>query len=238
MGGNVGIGTSSPATALDVNGIIKIGNASTSASAAGAGAVKFDNALQVSNGTDWKAVKLVGNDGSTSATAFDNLVEVAGLHSSDTGLWTTVQGYVSGGLQYTVDFTTPFTPKYQASNSNSGVYDTSGTFSGCSQGTGTGWTVWDAASYCMRGGARLCSLTELDSDTAVGGSGCSHDSRAVWTYTTDGAGKFYRGAGIGSSATNEGYVAGTDTSPTGYTLNEIGIRCCGTGASGGALWEI
>jgi hypothetical protein len=149
-----------------------------------------------------------------------------------------VQGYVSGGLQYTVDFTTPFYPKYQASNSNSGVYDTSGTFSGCSQGTGTGWTVWDAASYCMRGGARLCSLTELDSDTAVGGSGCSHDSRAVWTYTTDGAGKFYRGAGTGSSATNEGYVAGTNTSPTGYATNEIGIRCCGTSASGGALWEI
>jgi len=235
--GNVGIGVALPATALDVNGIIKIGNAGTSASAAGAGAVKYDNVLQISDGTDWKAVRMIGQDGSSSANAFDDLAEVAGLYSSDTGLWTTVQGYVSGGLQYTVDFTTPFTPKYQASNSNSGVYDTSGNFSGCSQGTGTGWTVWDAASYCMRGGARLCSLTELDANV-VGGSGCSHDNRAIWTYTTDSNGHFYRGAGINSNSTNEGYVVGTNTSPTGYSTNEIGIRCCGTSASGGALWEI
>ena len=222
---------------IDFETTIKVGNSAITASAAGAGALKYDNVLQISNGTDWKAVRMIGQDGSSSANAFDDLVEVAGLHSSDTSLWTTVQGYVSGGLQYTVDFTTPFTPKYQASNSNSGTYSTSGTFGGCSQGTGTGWTVWDAASYCMRGGARLCSLTELDAGV-VGGSGCSHDNRAIWTYTTDGNGNFYRGSGINSSSLNEGYVAGTNTSPTGYSINEIGIRCCGTSASGGALWEI
>jgi len=216
---------------------IQVGNTAITAANAGAGALKYDNVLQISNGTDWKAVRMIGQDGSSSANAFDDLSEVAGLHSSDTGLWTTVQGYQSGGLQYTVDFTTPFTPKYQASNSNSGVYSTSGTFGGCSQGTGAGFTVWDAAIYCMRAGARLCSLTELDANV-VGGSGCSHDNRAIWTYTTDSNGHFYRGAGINSNSTNEGYVVGTNTSPTGYSTNEIGIRCCGTSASGGALWEI
>jgi hypothetical protein len=222
---------------INFESTIQVGNTAITAANAGAGALKYDNVLQISNGTDWKAVRMIGQDGSSSANAFDDLVEVAGLHSSDTSLWTTVQGYVSGGLQYTVDFTTPFTPKYQASNSNSGTYSTSGTFGGCSQGTGTGWTVWDAASYCMRGGARLCSLTELDANV-VGGSGCSHDNRAIWTYTTNSNGHFYRGSGINSNSLNEGYVVGTNTSPTGYSINEIGVRCCGTSASGGALWEI
>ena len=89
----------------------------------------------------------------------------------------------------------------------------------------------------MRGGARLCSLTELDAGV-VGGSGCSHDNRAIWTYTTNSNGHFYRGSGINSNSLNEGYVVGTNTSPTGYSINEIGVRCCGTSASGGALWEI
>jgi hypothetical protein len=222
---------------INFESTIQVGNTAITAANAGAGALKYDNVLQISNGTDWKAVRMIGQDGSSSANAFDDLVEVAGLHSSDTSLWTTVQGYVSGGLQYTVDFTTPFTPKYQATNSNSGTYSTSGTFGGCSQGTGTGWTVWDAASYCMRGGARLCSLTELDANV-VGGSGCSHDNRAIWTYTTNSNGHFYRGSGINSNSLNEGYVVGTNTSPTGYSINEIGVRCCGTSASGGALWEI
>ena len=222
---------------INFGSTIKVGNSAITASAAGAGAIKYDSVLQVSDGVDWKIVRLAGNDGSTAAKAFADLGEVAGLYSSDTILYTTVQGYEAGALQYTVDFTDPANPKYQATNSNSGVYDTNGTFGGCSQGSGTGWTVWEAAIYCMRGNARLCSLAELDAN-AVGGTGCSHDNRAVWTYTTDGNGNFYRGAGISSSSLNEGYVAGTNTSPSGYTINEIGIRCCGTGASGGALWEI
>jgi hypothetical protein len=216
---------------------IQVGNSAITAANAGAGTIKYDGTLYFSDGNDWKAVSVSINDGSSVSKAFDDLSEVAGIYSSDVILYTTVQGYESSTLQYTVDFTDAANPKYQATNSNSGVYDTNGTFSGCSQGTGTGWTVWEAAIYCMRGGARLCSRAELDGNV-VGGSGCSHDNRAIWTYTTDGNGNFYRGAGINSSSTNEGYVAGTNTSPSGYTTNEIGIRCCGTGASGGALWEI
>ena len=218
--------------------IIQVGNSATTPANAGAGAIKYDGTLYFSDGNDWKAVSVSINDGSSVSKAFDDLSEVAGIYSSDIILYTTVQGYETSTLQYTVDFTDAANPKYQATNSNSGVYDTNGTFGGCSQGTGTGWTVWDAARYCMRGGARLCSRAELDSNTVVGGTGCSHDNRAIWTYTTNASGNFYRGAGINSNSTNEGYVAGTNTSPSGYSTNEIGIRCCGTGASGGALWEI
>ena len=107
--GKVGIGTSSPITKLDTSQDNIGGNVALGIFQSGAGAVKFDNVLQISNGTDWQAIKLVGNDGSTSAKAFDDLVEVAGLHSSDTGLWTTVQGYVSGGLQYNISGASDFT---------------------------------------------------------------------------------------------------------------------------------
>lgn len=47
-----------------------------------------------------------------------------------------------------------------------------------------------ASSQCAAVGARLCTLTELQSNTCMG-TGCGFDHKAVWTATACGPGQFY-----------------------------------------------
>lgn len=57
--GNVGIGTATPTTPLQVNGAVRVGASSQTAAAAGAGAIRYNTTsgqLEYSNGTAWNLV--------------------------------------------------------------------------------------------------------------------------------------------------------------------------------------
>jgi hypothetical protein len=58
--GNVGIGTTTPAAALDVAGDVKVGNSSASCSATNKGSIRYNNAtsvLEFCNGSNWNLVQ-------------------------------------------------------------------------------------------------------------------------------------------------------------------------------------
>lgn len=190
-------------------------------------------------------------DGSTSGRAFSELSDLQNLYGSDqTNLWWTWKGYFSATQipsATAVDFSTPSNPRFQtsANNGNTGGYvnssgetmygsciDTGGGVGGCSQGTSSSYTWYHAILYCMRAGYRLCRDEEIANNVATG-SGCSHDSRAIWTSTTCGSGQYRRRQGNNDGGTE--CVSATNTSPSGYPINEVGIRCC-TVNSGVSLW--
>jgi hypothetical protein len=250
--GNVGIGTSNPTELLHVNGAafveyLKLSTSSTvSASAAGDGALKYTTTLLVSNGVNWIPVFLERDGSSTKPIWF--LDDVAGVFSSDTTLY--VNPHNKGDdVSYTVDFSNPALPMYQTSLNYTLNPDLSGTVGGacvghdgalgvCVQGTTNAYDIFSAASACMKAGMRLCTRAEIKDD-ASRGSGCSHDSRAIWTSDTDGNGNYWRVQGnINSTGAGiEQFSSGDNTTPTGFDTNEIGLRCC-TPQTGVSLWEI
>jgi|GEM_PF-2150712 len=70
--GNVGIGTSTPTTALHVSGTLRISDGGETASAAGAGAIRYTaGTLEYSNGTVWTAL------GGGGATTLASLTDVS-----------------------------------------------------------------------------------------------------------------------------------------------------------------
>jgi hypothetical protein len=107
--------------------------------------------------------------------------------------------------------------------------DTTGTIAGCSQGTGSAYNWYSAKRYCELAGMRLCTAAEVRAGAGAG-SGCSHNNRGQWTSTkgTTDSTKYFivQGDGTGSSATAEQENYPYDTTITGFTTNEIGIRCC------------
>ena len=187
-------------------------------------------------------------DGSVSGRAFTELSDLANVYSSDqSNLWWTWKGAFSptqipSATQ--VDFSTPSNPRFQtsANNGSTGGYnnifgsciDTGGGVGGCTQGTSSDYNWYNAILYCMRAGYRLCTDDEIANNVATG-SGCSHDSRAIWTSTNCGGNNYRRRQGNNGGGTE--CVAATNTSPSGYTINEIGIRCC-TVNSGVSLWSV
>ena len=101
---------------------------------------------------------------------------------------------------------------------------TSGSISGCSEGTGAAYNWWNFKSYCEKAGLRLCTSAEVQAG-AANGSGCSHDSRAIWTSTPDGNGKYYYVQG--NSPYNPTARYPYDASAPNTTIAEFGVRCCG-----------
>ena len=210
---------------------IKIGDSAATAATAGAGAIKYGTRLLMSNGTDWLPIYLE-RDGTIDKPIF-YLSDLSDVYNTDKTLYVNPAG-LGDTVTYVVDFTTPSTPMYQATNTGTGFcVSTAGTVGGFSQGTGAAYDMWSAASYCMKANARLCSKANLGAAT---GSGCSHDSRGIWTTDTDASGNHW--VGQGNAPTTGGWYDPSYTGGfTGFTNNEIGIRCCGTGADS-ALWEI
>ena len=105
--------------------------------------------------------------------------------------------------------------------------DTNGDVGACTQGTSAAHSWWNAKRYCERSGGRLCTRTEMKARAAAG-TGCSHDSRSVWTSTPDGTtGKFWAVNGDWLDNARESSHYPYDTSRTGYDINEVGHRCCG-----------
>jgi hypothetical protein len=105
--------------------------------------------------------------------------------------------------------------------------NTSGEVNGCSQGTGAAYNWWNYKSYCEKAGMRLCTRQEM-LDNAVKGTGCSHDSRSVWTSTLDPAtGKYWVHPGDPGDGTPELRYPGDASAPTAATTLEYGVRCCG-----------
>jgi len=225
-------------------GYLRVGDTTLSASTAGAGSLRYDNTnttLLLSNGSAWAPVYRERDGSSTKPIYY--LSDAIGLATSDTTLYVNPHN-LGDTVQYTVDFSNAASPKYQTSrtsSSNSGssgvggeCVNTSGTIGGCSQGTSSSYDVYSHASYCMKAGMRLCTRAEIKAG-AAGGSGCSHDSRAIWTSDNDGNGNFWRVQG--NTPYNEQQVSGTNTTPSGFDINEHGIRCCNP-TSGVNLWEI
>ena len=107
--------------------------------------------------------------------------------------------------------------------------DTTGTITGCSQGTGSAYNWYSAKRYCELAGMRLCTRAEVIAG-AGNGTGCTHNYRGQWTSTkgTTDSTKYFivQGDGTSSSVTAEQENYPYDTTITGFTTNEIGIRCC------------
>lgn len=220
------------------NGALKLGNTTESAASVGAGGIKYDPAqgLLASNGSAWNPIYRE-RDGSANKP-LHYLSDVQGLYNSgDATLYVNLGG-LAETIQYTVNFDAAY-PRFKATNATSGdVFDTAGTAGGCSQGTGSAWDWYSAVTYCMKGGARPCSLAEIE-NSEIKGTGCSHDSRAIWSWTHDDAGNYYvrQGDTTGAGAGGGWYAADFTGTPSPFDLNEFGIRCCGTGSTGGAYWE-
>lgn len=110
---------------------------------------------------------------------------------------------------------------------------TDGSIDGCAQGTGASYNWFNAKLYCEKAGMRLCTRDEINAGAAKG-TGCSHDSRAIWTSTLDTAsGKYWvvQGNNSGGSAEILRYPYDASTG-TGFSLDEFGIRCCGQNSWG------
>jgi hypothetical protein len=188
-------------------------------------------------------VVTVGKDGTTSARAFTNPNDTIGYASSGTAtLYTSIYGQITP-FQTLVSFANASAPKYRTSitasqmggatigsgaSSNTGGETTliSGSGNGCSQGSSSAYNWYGATAACMKRGARLCTKTELEDGASVG-SGCSHDSRAIWTSTKNGSGQYYIQEGATSS--NNQYRSPSNMSGLGSfvpSYGEVGIRCC------------
>lgn len=102
---------------------------------------------------------------------------------------------------------------------------TSGEMNGCSQGTGASYNWFNAKMYCEKAGARLCTKAEIEAG-ASNGSGCSHDSRGIWTSTQDSNGRYYMLQGNTPYGPIVRYPS-DGSAPSNASLSQIGIRCCG-----------
>jgi hypothetical protein len=218
---------------LTVAGYIKVGDTADAASAAGAGALKYTSRLLLSNGTQWLPV-YIERDGSAAKPIYYP-DDVADIYSSGNQTLYVNPAGKGDTVQYSVNFDTPSAPKYRATNTGTGFcVNTAGSVGSCSQGTGAAYDLWSAASYCMKAGARLCSKANLGAAT---GSGCSHDSRGIWTTDTDANGNHW--VGQGNAPNTGGWYSPDHTGAiSGFSTNDIGIRCCGTGSADSQYWEV
>ena len=181
------------------------------------------------------------DDGTTSARAFENPNEATGYASSGTAtLYTSIYGQITP-YQTLVSFADAANPKYRttrtAVNDGTWTYGLSahtnvggettlinGSANGCSEGTSSAYNWYGATAACMKRGARLCTKAEIE-DGASMGSGCSHDSRSVWTSTKNGSGEYY--IQEGATAANNEYRSPSDMSGTfPSSTQQVGIRCC------------
>lgn len=220
---------------LSVTSWIKPGSTSATAANAGAGAIKYDTSaasLLVSNGSSWAPIYRE-RDGSINKPFF-YLSDAIGAQSAGDATFYINLGNKAETVQYTINFDAAY-PRFKATWTGSGETTSTSGANGCSQGTGDAYDWYSYVTYCMKGGKRPCSKTELEA-AQVSGTGCSHDNRGVWTWTHDDTGNYWAGLGTGDShASNGWYDAGYTGG--GWTNGDFGVRCCGTGSSGGAYWE-
>lgn len=104
--GKVGVGTTAPATSLEVTGEVKVGNTAIACSTTTRGSIRYNtgsNVLEFCNGTGWHIVQGAAcSDPTPNATAFTHVVNAttATLYTSDivqvTGLDCSVPVTVSG----------------------------------------------------------------------------------------------------------------------------------------------
>lgn len=189
-------------------------------------------------------------DGSSSGRAFNELSDLANLYSTDqTNLWWTFKGGLSArqiGANGRIDFSDPADPKLETTANTTRGSTTFGGINGecigyngerntCSQGTGTSYNWYNHMRACILAGFRLCTRTEILNDVARG-TGCSHDSRAIWTSTPGGAGYYM----VQGNATGIVEVTRDPNDPgnlSGFDIAEVGIRCC-TPTSGSVTWTV
>ena len=182
------------------------------------------------------------DDGTSQTRAMGELDDAIGVASSGTStLWTTLYGQITA-YQTLVSFANASAPKYRttrtAVNDGTWTYGTGaytnvggettlidGSAQGCSEGTGTAYNWYGATAACMKRGARLCTKAEIENGSSAG-SGCSHDSRSIWTSTKNGSGQYYIQEGATPSSNT--YLSPTNTTPSSLpsSTQEIGIRCC------------
>jgi hypothetical protein len=105
------------------------------------------------------------------------------------------------------------------------VINTAGSVGGCSEGDYT-WAQFKG--FCENIGARLCTRDEIKAGE-IAGTGCSHDSRGVWSSTPgDTAGTYWVVNGSWEASQREQELNATSsTGLTGFVINQFGLRCCG-----------
>jgi len=105
-GGNVGIGTTTPAAKLEVNGDVKVGNSSAACSATTKGSIRYNDVssvLEFCNGTAWSLVQAAAcSDATPNVISFSNEANatISTLYTSDiqqvTGVNCSVPVTISG----------------------------------------------------------------------------------------------------------------------------------------------
>jgi len=168
--GNVGIGTTSPAAKLDVNGEIKLANTSSTCNATNEGQQRYNSSIhsmEFCNGTAW--VSMMNTVTRVMAT------EATTLTNATTNAYSTF-----GGLSQTI--TTNAQPIYVSAQAN-----------GCWSNTATGYISFQIQ---MDGGTLATSTVELTNtsdvisiplQTVVTPSAGSHTFTLVWGWVGNGA---------------------------------------------------
>jgi len=167
-----------------------------------------------------QSIKL-GDDTRTAATAGAGTLRfnTGKLQASDGGTWEDVNyNNLSDNPCSVLGF--PITGEVCGT-----VINTAGSVGGCSEGDYT-WAQFKG--YCENIGARLCTRDEIKAGE-VAGTGCSHDSRGVWSSTPgDTAGTYWVVNGSWESSQREQELNATSsTGLTGFAINQFGLRCCG-----------
>jgi len=182
LNGNVGVGAATPATTLDVNGNLKIGDAGVACAAGTAGAQRYNSTtktMQFCNGTSWSSFgnTLIGSLKMTSASSC--------YWSSSSTSWTLYNTATVACNTATVTGTASSPGKYPAINFSSltpGTYEiVIDTYMGPTDNSGGSWgSATAACAYNITDGSTSGPTMTLDS---ISGQDTAKSIRAIFTYS-------------------------------------------------------
>jgi trimeric autotransporter adhesin len=228
-GGNIGIGTTSPATKLDVAGGIRVGSEAAVCAAGLTGAIRYNTGnLEYCNGSAWTALAASG----AGITAFNGQTGNTQTFATP-GVSGTAPNWISGSDAHTLNIPMASTASVTAGLISKADYDTfNGKLSAITGSSLTSGQIWigdgsnQAAAVTMSGDATLSNAGALSLSTTGVGAG---------TYpkvSVDAKGRVTAGTSLVASDIPDldwsKITSGTPTTLSGYGITDGVLNAGGT----------